>query len=230
MKVNRLIVNVYLKEDIDVRSIHEKLSIMINDAMNNDSVLSDIHVNCNRYKYYSYSSLIPRANNGVFRRGDIYRFYLNAQSKDVLYRFKKALNGYVNETFIVCEVHSKTHQIMQIKSIKSETPSVITIKDSFNLGKIDLIFMRKRIIANAIRKYNRFYNEDIEENYNFISNIEVLYKYPKLINYKQGKILGYEYRLTINEDELSQKIAETMLNSGMLEKNSLGLGFCVWNC
>lgn len=226
MNIKQLVISLYLKENIEKKEINEKLSIMINNVMQYDKELATLHLYHRKYKHYSYST--PITNEEYYQQGKIYKIYLNSKSENLLTRFKKALINYNNKSFVVCDVKYISKRIEIIKTIKTETPSVITI-NKVNLLDKDIMLMKERIIKNAIRKFNDYYNENIEENYNFISNIEILNKYPIGIKYKKGKIFGYKYRLIINTDELSQKIAELVLSSGVLEKNSLGLGFCKAN-
>ena len=58
-------------------------------------------------------------------------------------------------------------------------------------------------------------------------NIKKINRKPVKIPYKNINILGNKFEVQIKEDPMSQNLAYLILSVGLLEKNTLGLGFCI---
>lgn len=224
MNINKLRVSIFLKKDILLVDIYDQLSKFINSSMLKSDYLKNLHKNSQKFKLYSYSGLYPLAENNIYKKGTSYFFEINSSSLDILNEFKKVLNLYSNDIFVSCMVEFIPKKLNCIKKIISITPCVLTFNNKSLIEK-RLCLVKNRIIANAINKYNLINNSSLK-NHDFIQCIECTNNKPIKVNYKEGFFFGFKVNLTIKDDDLSQRIAETIVNTGLLEKNSLGFGFC----
>lgn len=225
MNIKQLKITVFLKEDIDLSYVNESLSQYINGAMKKNELLSDLHRNGSRYKFYSFSWLMPKITNNVCKKGNLYYFHLNSPDEKILNEFEKAFKDHFDDKFVCCSILLQEYNLDAIKEICTITPCSITHNDKPLVDK-RMSLIRDRILSNSIRKYNSFFCKNIEEDYDFIEDIEILNNIPQKVYYKKGSILGHRFKLKIKDDTLSQKLAFFIIQSGILEKNSLGLGYC----
>jgi CRISPR-associated endoribonuclease Cas6 len=130
-------------------------------------------------------------------------------------------------------VSTEIREIKQkhIDFLETITPAIVTVDGKPWLLDGDILLLVQRIHANAEKKFKFFCNEEIGEveDY-FIEKLKILNKKPACYSYKGIKLLGNKFRIKVNEDEKSQKLAFIVLSSGLSEKNSsLGAGFCKCN-
>jgi CRISPR-associated endoribonuclease Cas6 len=90
-----------------------------------------------------------------------------------------------------------------------------------------LLVLRDKIFSNACRKAKVIYKDFEEPEDNFIEGIIQLNKIPISTKYKGATLLGAKVEVTVKGDERSQLLAYTVMGAGMLEKNSIGYGFCI---
>lgn len=223
--MNILKIDVGLTEDISLNNLNNSLSSFLNNAMLKNEKLKIFHKSKDKFKFYSFSTLHPIEKDSIYKKGCFYSFEIKSPNKNFLIDLQKVLNRHSTQNIMCFNTSIITMNIKHINTIQTLTPSVITHNNN-TWEKLNFILVKDKIIKNSIRKYNAFYNENIDENFDFISSIEFLNTYPIKINYKNTKIYGNKYNLTINDDDLSQKIAKFVCQTGLLEKNSLGLGFC----
>jgi len=231
VKIRQLKITVYLKQDIKVEEIYKYLSNYINGVMKSNDFLSAIHISNKRYKFYSYSGLMPTPKDKtIYKKDNLYCFELTTPDIKMLENFKSAFKEYNDSVFINCSTTEKNFTYSgTIKKIITVTPCVITYNNR-SLSEKRMALIRERVLVNLIRKYNAFFNKNISEEFDFIEDLSMHNKSPIPIRYKNTTILGFKLNLQIRQDDLSQELAMFALQTGILEKNSLGLGYCkiVW--
>jgi len=62
---------------------------------------------------------------------------------------------------------------------------------------------------------------------NFIEFIQQTNFKPIKVVYKNTSLIGNKMIIGVKSDEISQKLAFTILGAGLLEKNSIGMGYCI---
>ena len=85
--------------------------------------------------------------------------------------------------------------------------------------------VKDRIIANIQKKYKNIYDTPVDVD--FIKSIKKTNRNPIKIPYKNINMLGNKFEIEVKEDPMSQNLAYLALSVGILEKNSLGFGFCM---
>lgn len=229
MKINKLKITVFLSEDIEKDNLFERLSRFVNGAMKENEILSLLHKSNDRYKHYSFSGLYPIEEDKVYKKGGLYSFTLMSPKTELINAFKTALLTHRDNIFVCCNTELIKFSKPIIREIESITPCVITYEGNKSLMQKRLMLIQDRVRVNAIRKYNDIFKKNIGEDFEFIQGITILNNKPIRVNYKNGKIFGFKLKINVNSDEISQDIAKIIVQSGILEKNSIGLGFCKFN-
>ena len=224
MNCYNLKVIVLLKQNLKNEETYEKISNLISYAMLKDKNLKEIHEK-NTYKNYVFCSLYPVQKDGIYKQNNIYSFDLRGLEFSKIMKLKQVLANVENEYFKIIQINLQNHEQIEINKLVTLTPAIITtpkgdydIKDDINLAK-------SRILANIQKKYKNIYNTEI--NVDFIKEIKKTNRQPIKIPYKNVNILGNKFEIDVKEDPMSQNLAYLALTVGILEKNSLGFGFCM---
>ena len=224
MNCYNLKVIVLLKQNLKNEETYEKISNLISYAMLKDKNLKEIHEK-NTYKNYVFCSLYPVQKDGIYKQNNIYSFDLRGLEFSKIMKLKQVLANVENEYFKIIQINLQNHEQIEINKLVTLTPAIITtpkgdydIKDDINLAK-------RRILANIQKKYKNIYNTEI--NVDFIKEIKKTNRQPIKIPYKNINMLGNKFEIEVKEDPISQNLAYLALTVGILEKNSLGFGFCM---
>jgi CRISPR-associated endoribonuclease Cas6 len=228
MEYYELTLTVQLAEDLEYTFANDRIGQEINKAMLMDSELIEMHGR-KGFKHYSFNSFYPIEKDGVYKAGRVYIFKIRSLYISFVRKIKMLLSENA-ELFRVLSIQSKTVKKNFITNLYTITPVVVTIEDGKRWVKEeDFLLLQKQLQSNLEKKYNDFfgveYNKD--DNFSFIQRIELLNRKPMVLNYKKIKFLGNKFKIWINEDEKSQKLAFTALACGLGEKNTtVGAGFC----
>ena len=223
MQYYNIKVAVLLKNDTQAFENYEKISKLISASMLKDQTLKQLHEE-NIYKNYVFCNLYPIEKDGVYKAGNIYTFQIRTIDFKLGLKIKQVLNNFQNEEFkvIVSDLESSTQR--KISTLATLTPAIITSDKGDYLINNDMQLVKKRILANAQKKYNQLYNEKIDMD--FIKSIKQTNNKPIKIPYKNINILGYKFEIEVKDDPISQNLAYLILSVGLLEKNAEGFGFC----
>jgi len=92
----------------------------------------------------------------------------------------------------------------------------------------DLKILIERMNSNLFKKYKDYFGTSLNEEQLFFEKIKIMNKKPIVYKYKNTNLFGNKFKIAINNDEISQKLAFMTLGVGLLEKNStIGMGFCI---
>lgn len=211
------------KKDIKNEEAYEKISKLIANAMLKDEELKQTHEK-NEYKNYVFCNLYPVQKNGIYTAGSMYTFDIRFINLLIAMKMKQFLSLIQNEDFKIVMSNLETNSQRKIKKLITLTPAVITTdKGDYKIDN-NIQLVKERILANTQKKYNQIYNEKVDVD--FINKIKQTNQKPIKIPYKNIYMLGNKFEITIKEDEMSQDLAYLALSVGLLEKNSIGLGFC----
>lgn len=211
------------KKDIKNEEAYEKISKLISNAMLKDEELKQTHEK-NEYKNYVFCNLYPIQKSGIYTAGNMYTFDIRFINLLMAMKMKQFLSLIHNEDFKIVMSNLETNSQRKINKLITLTPAVITTdKGDYKIDN-NIQLVKERILANTQKKYNQIYNEKIDVD--FIDEIKQTNLKPIKIPYKNIYMLGNKFEITIKEDEVSQNLAYLALSIGLLEKNSIGLGFC----
>lgn len=211
--------------DVPLNLYNEWMSKVISKAMSFNEELRIKH-KMNTFKLFVYDSPRPIEPEKVYYSGRAYVVRIRSFDLTFLLGIKNALK---NETCGVKLISSHITPISYklITTVITLSPIICSLNGKYWVNDNGLLILRDRIFSNACRK-TKVINKDFEEpEDNFIEGIIQLNKIPISIKYKGALLLGSKVELTVKEDKKSQILAYTIMGAGALEKNSLGLGFCI---
>ena len=232
MKNYEIKITLFLKKDLRLADVQEFLSTNINKSMLEDKILKRMHY-INSYKPYCIGTLYPfDLTNKIYRANQVYVLTIRSIDIDFLNRLRKVLKESCKLDFNVIAIESLTRNYGYIESAFTLTPAIISIKEEeknyiryWTKEEGSLDFVKKRIKDNLEKKYEQFFNEKIVAPDDFILMISIQNKKAIVYNYKGAKLWTNKFKIVFAPDELSQKLVSLAFGVGILEKNSLGLGF-----
>ena len=228
MHYYELTVTAYLLKNVVFNEANEKIAQLINKAMLNDKYLAIKHKE-NKFKNYVFDSLYPREKDKTYKAGKIYVFRIRSLEKDFITKIKKIFNNTATDYFKVIAGEIRRQEQRPIKELYTVTPALVTIgKNIYWVPGDDLKLLIERMNSNLFKKYKEYFNVSLKEDQIFFDKIKLLNKIPLVYKYKNTHLFGNKFKIAINEDEISQKLAFLTLGIGLLEKNStIGMGFCI---
>lgn len=217
----------HLNRDIHYAASQEVVAKAINKSMLLDKELSTLHHE-NSFKLYSFNSFYPVEEDKTYKQGRIYILKIRSLYKTFIIKLSDLLQAVKNEAFRIIAVDIKTVKERYIASLYTITPTLITLENNKHwLPGDDFILLLERFQASLEKKYNAFTGKEVIPMQNFIQSIALLNKKPFSIPYKNTKMLGNKFKINIQEDTISQKLAFIAAATGLGEKSSsLGMGFC----
>ncbi len=228
MRYFELTTTAYLLKNVAFNEVNEKIAQLINKAMLNDEKLAVKHKE-NKFKNYVFDSLYPREKDKIYKAGKIYVFRIRSLEEDFIFKIKKLLSNTATDHFKVISGETKRHEQRPIKEIYTVTPALATIgKNIYWVPGDDLKILIERMNSNLFKKYKDYFGTSLNEEQLFFEKIKIMNKKPIVYKYKNTNLFGNKFKIAINNDEISQKLAFMTLGVGLLEKNStIGMGFCI---
>ena len=213
-------------EDVPFDSCNEWLSRVFAKAMLFDEELKKKHKETG-FKLTVYDLPRPLEPSKIYYSGRAYVVRLRSFDLRFLLGVRSAL---MNEDcgMKVLSVHITPKPYNYITELTTLTPVVCTIsKGRYWVNDDGIIVLRDRIFSNACKKAKIIFKDFEKPEDNFIEGIIQLNNKPISMKYKNTKLLGAKLRLLVKVDKRSQMLAYTIMGAGMLEKNSIGFGFCI---
>ena len=222
-----LTVKVVLKKDLHFTESLQEIGNFISESFLKDSELKALHAR-DGYKNYVFDNLSNTESNGIYRKDRLYRFRVRSVDGDVIRRMKDVLCRFDNRNFVsvgaVIKEYNGISGDLIIEKLVTKNPIILRDVAKSN-DDFDIIEFKKLVETNIEKKYNEFYGTDYRD-VNWLRVIEVVSRKPIAIHYKGIKLLGMNYVLYVNTDEISQKFADFASFVGVGTKNSsLGAGF-----
>lgn len=245
MKIYELKCTAFLKQDITYKNSYDILSSYINFSFLGDEELKELHEK-KGFKNYSFGNFYPPSKDKIYKNGNTYTFNIRSFNESFIDKLSKLLRENINNKYFqVVQANKKVINRFFINELITLTPTIVTIKkedgkyDFWTTKKDgDILKLQKQLQDNLLKKYEDVFNEKLEPIQNFIQLMELKNHTPQSIYFRKKindkkqinvRLLGNKFRLLINEDEVSQKLAFTALACSLGEKSSLGGGFCICN-
>lgn len=223
MFYHELIVTILLQTDVEAFKSYEYLSRIISSAMLRNTELKELHGQ-RSLKGYCFCNLYPREADKVYKQGRVYIFHIRSLELDLLLKLKYLLPQ-LQTGILATEI--RNFEYCHIAQLKSLTPIVATVNNRSWTRDSGLKLLMERIHINALKKYRAFVGELDEPAQNFIEGIQITNEKPIKIPYKSNSFLGHKLIVNVQSDPVSQQLAFAALGAGLLEKNSIGLGYCL---
>ena len=191
---------------------------------------SDYHTNPG-FKFFSFSNIFPITDYNPNQTKTLiisspcdnlaWHIYEQLKNRAIIY-----LNKYVMEVVNVRKSFQKPR-----RNIITATPIVLyednTTNQYFSFKKDEFNFFFKRLTDNAIKKYNAYYKEDLTLTEELITDFKFRKEVPVNITLHGETILliGSLWNLKWNISDDMRKLTQFLFDTGLGEKNSLGMGF-----
>lgn len=226
----------YLKKNVEFKDSFDVISKFINYSMSQDTVLKALHKESKVFKNYCFGGFYSPLKEKTYKKGSTYEFRIRSLDEEFINKLQILLRENINnpnlqviqtskkelKQFFITEIYSATPVIVSLPRQKGEKQMFWTIKD-------DIFVLQKQLQDNLLKKYKSFYGEDLEPNGNFIQLFEIKNQKPQSIYFTKGKnqirLFGNKFKVIVNEDEVSQKLAFIALSCGLGERQSYGGGF-----
>lgn len=219
-----LVTTILLQTDVEAAKGYEYLSRLISRAMLQDEQLKELHGK-RTLKGYCLCNLYPREEDKIYRQGRVYVFHVRSFEPQLLLKLKYLL-PHLKAGVIAAEM--KNFAYKPITQLKSLTPVVATVDNRSWTKDKGLKLLMERAHVNALKKYRAFVGELDEPEENFIEGIQISNEKPIKVPYKANSFLGHKVMISVKSDSVSQKLAFAAIGAGLLEKNSIGMGYCLY--
>jgi len=228
-----LICTTYIKESIPFHKTFEVISKYLNFSMSNCE-LKEFHSQ-KGYKHYNFGGFLPLEKEKLYKKGKTYNFIFRSFDRQFIEILSKALRENINNpNMVVVQTTKKIIEQSFIDELYSATPVITTLENGryWSIQESgDIVQLQKQLHDNLEKKYNSFFEEKLQVVQNFIQLLEIKNRVPQNIRIEKDghKIIffGNKFKIVPNEEEVSQKLAFTVLACGLGEKNSYGGGFCL---
>ncbi len=237
MKLYELKITILLKTDIELANANQTLAKAINFILTQNEYTRELH-DKNGLKPYVFSLPYPiDIQTKIYQKDRVYLFSIRSIDEKFINIFKESLKKVNLDEFSILATELKEINKFFINSLYTLTSTISTITNEdkksyfWTINNSNLEFIKEKIKNNLEKKYKQFFNQEIKAPDDFISNIILLNQTPFVTNHiknkdnKKFKLFGNKFKIFINSDENSQKLAFLALGVGLLEKNSFGYGF-----
>ncbi len=226
MNFSQLTITIFLNKDIPFNESGEFIGNIISSTMLLEDSLKEMHEK-KAYKYV-YDSFYPIEKSKIYEKGRIYVFNIRSFNSYFVSNMKKLLPLAKSNDFKIIAVEERRIRQKFITELYTKTAAIVTVDSKpWLLKDGDLMFLQKRLQDNLEKKFKDIYGEAIDIKQSFIQRIDVINKKPISFKYKNVHLLGNKFKIVINEDEQSQKLAFIALGMGLGEKgSSVGAGYC----
>jgi len=229
-------INLFSKFELDYKKSLEPLSKIIASITYKSKNFKTLHSD-KEFKYYTISNLMNLQNSNFYKRGQNY-FLLRTPNKEFINEIALLLFNYEDDFFKIESLNMKEIKFFNVTKLYTINPTIVSFKDNNNKVKQwtiesngDILFLLENLHKNLVKKYNFFYNKNINPKENFIKNFKLLNQKPISIYYtknkKEFRLFGNKFEIVPKQDEFSQQLAFLALSCGLGEKNALGGGFCL---
>lgn len=218
-------ISICLKNDIQQELMHQAISKTINSAMLKDEALKQLH-KTNSFKGYCFCSPYPVEASKIYLAKKVYLFRLRSINLNFILKIKNLLPK-SDEYFKVLAFELYNCRQKYVDKLMTLTPAVSTLYTRNWVKEDGLEILMANIHNNAVKKAKFFYEKFQEPSENFIQCITQTNKKAIKIPYKETSIIANKFEIIPKSDDVSQELAQTILGCGVLEKNSIGLGFCI---
>lgn len=225
VKVFEIRIKVFILQDIYLSSLISKEAEYIDSALSLDERWLQYHEH-NQFKNYSFGSLYPIEKDGVYKEGRIYTLTLRTVNQELAQYFSKVLRNHYTDSIKGLTVENRVVPKKIVEEIYSLTPVIQKSDGGYWKNCLQLEEYERRLFANAVKKYNQYTGNKIDEDFQLYTSITFMNKRPISNEYKGICLLGDKLCLKIADNEKAQELAYFLIGTGIGEMNSRGMGYC----
>lgn len=213
----------YLLEDIDKKDCLSKITYFIDSTLKKDEVYLKYH-NGRFPKGYVFNSFYP-IEKDKYKVGNIYTVQIRTINEELKNFFMRNLKDNITNELKGLVISERKLEYKYIDKLVSVTPIIVKTENAYWRGNLTTEDFLNRIKNNLIKKYKRFYDENLDENEELFEKIEFRNSVPIKCSYKNINLLGDKVVLTIAKNPTAQKLAFLSLGAGLSEMASRGYSY-----
>lgn len=197
-----------------------------------DAGMTEIHAG-NKIRFFSFSDIFPY---NIVKKDFLYNLIISSPDSNIIDNIYNILdkNRYLylsGVRFSVADINKFDLKITN--NFITGSPVVLYLDNRenkyFSIKSDSIAFFLKRIKENAIKKFNLYYNENININHLIFDRLK-FHKEVSILLKKGGNIFNIVgttwYSLSLNRLNRNEiKFYKLIMDTGIGEKNSLGFGF-----
>lgn len=216
---------IYIIKDTPVPQILAAESKFIDSALAKDRCWLKHHEeNC--YKNYCFGGLYPIEKDGIYKKDHLYTITIRTVDQELARYLSKVLRNHYTDTIKGLTVENRVIAKKQIGEIYTLTPLVMKSEKGYWKNSMSLDDFERRLFENAVKKYNHYTGQKIDEDFALYTNLTFLNRKPIATEYKGIRLLGDKLNLKIADDPIAQELAYFLIGTGLGELNARGMGYC----
>lgn len=224
MNVYEIYFKVYLLKDIELKEVKNEILRIIDITLGKTEETLSLH-NKNIYKNYCFNSFYPLERDGLYKADTIYTITIRTIDRNLANYFNRRLPLAYTPSIRGLKTNMRTIPVKKITRLYSITPVVIKNDCGYWRNVLSVESFERRLRENLIKKYNEFFNEKIDESFDFYTTMEMLNTMPIGSRYKERTLLGDKISIEVCDNEEAQKLAYIALGTGIGEMNARGFGY-----
>ncbi len=223
-------IDLQLSCDVPVAEAQTALAELLNRSMLFDERMKVLHQE-KGIKHYVFCLPSPIEPDRVYHQGRLYRFQLHTTRLPVALSFRQCLPKVRQGVGRVVNLELAHYEPQFIERLVTLTPVNCTVNNRSWLPEDGLGLLAERLQQNTLKKCRALdpdfavpEGEDL-----FFERVELLNQKPISVKYrsKGTSLLGHKLRLDIKPQPWAQQMGRIVLGEGLLEKNSIGWGYCI---
>ena len=222
--VYELDIKIYLMKNINSNTSHQAISELIDKTLSRDEKYLNFHLD-NIYKNYCFNNFYPMEKDYIFKEENIYSFKIRTVDEQLAKYLCEVLFNEYTDKIKVLGVVKKIIPIKHIDKLIAITPIIIKTENGYWRKNEKISDIEARIIKNIIRKYNKYYNTNLDENMDLFISLKFKNQKPIPSKYKDITLLGDKIEFKISNSQVAQELMYFALGTGLGEMNSRGFGY-----
>lgn len=229
MNIYELQLTLKLDQDIHFLESYKMLSDCLNFFMLYNEDLQQLHMT-KGYKLYCFSSLYPFEKSKYYQKNKAYTITIRSLDEKVVEGFIDSFEMKRSfKQFTIVDYRKKVKKDQIIKELVSITPAIMVKEKGYWTINDGITDLKDNLQVNLQKKLLAFNGKKFNDDNEVIKSIELMNRIPIKVPYKGVFLLGNKVRVKFHENVEAQELATIGYGAGILEKNSLGFGFCLAN-
>jgi len=227
MNIKRIIIKIYMMEDIDVQDMQGVIAGYIDSYLATDEEFMAFHKKKD-LKAYCYDLPTPiEKGMKYYKKGEIYQFCIRTADEN--------LAGYLlagiaeHKTSYIKGLERTVAAIPKkyISEVFTLTPLILKNPDGkgYWRDRTSLEGFEQELNKSMISQYEKYTGEKLESDCVLYNHIEMRSKNAIGVKYKNIKLLGDKISMQVADNETAQKVIRFALANGLGEMGSRGMGF-----
>lgn len=225
IKVFQIRLKVFLLKDLAVNEMLSAEAEFIDSALAKSEKWLAYHEE-NQFKGYTFGGLYPVSTDKQYKKESLYTITIRCVNDELARYLSNELPNHYTDVFKGLVVENKIIPQKFIEEIYTLTPAIVKNENGYWRNNITMDEFERLLFENAVKKYNHFTEDKIDEDFQLYTSISFSNKKPISCQYKNIHLLGDKLCLKIADDKRAQDVAYMLLGTGLCELGARGYGFC----